>query len=108
MLSHKLDFSSCAWKPGFVKSSHILSAWLNLFIQQTFPLSHNYIIITTAIMWYPVYAWHLKLRKLMGSYVAICACIKQAQILLELFAPLIRRIYTLLVTDLARRSYVYI
>ena len=25
MLNHKLDFSSCAWKPGFVKSSHILS-----------------------------------------------------------------------------------
>ena len=23
MLSYKLDFSSCAWKPGFVKSSHI-------------------------------------------------------------------------------------
>ena len=23
MLNHKLDFSSCAWKPGFVKSSHI-------------------------------------------------------------------------------------
>ena len=26
MLSHKLDFSSCAWKPGFVKSSHICSS----------------------------------------------------------------------------------
>ena len=22
MLSHKMDFSFCAWKPGFVKSSH--------------------------------------------------------------------------------------
>ena len=25
MLSYKLDFSSCAWKPGFVKSSHIFT-----------------------------------------------------------------------------------
>ena len=23
MLSYKMDFSFCAWKPGFVKSSHI-------------------------------------------------------------------------------------
>ena len=28
MLSYKLDFSSCAWKPGFVKSSHKFAlAW---------------------------------------------------------------------------------
>ena len=24
MLSYKMDFSFCAWKPGFVKSSHII------------------------------------------------------------------------------------
>ena len=30
MLNHKLDFSSCAWKPGFVKSSHICVSILYL------------------------------------------------------------------------------
>ena len=32
MLSHKLDFSSCAWKPGFVKSSHIYTNHCKTFL----------------------------------------------------------------------------
>ena len=37
MLSYKLDFSSCAWKAGFVKSSHIyeISKFLCCDIEMT-------------------------------------------------------------------------
>ena len=42
MLNHKLDFSSCAWKPGFVKSSHIY-IYILLILDNTYVPRFNFV-----------------------------------------------------------------